>query len=753
MPEFELESAIKFLVDPKSIEQVNRTVNGIKSMVGKALGAIGIGFSLRSMNQAVEEVRSVNLALESALGNMENMDEAQEKILRSSKEVMGNYEDMAKNVGDLVKNNRTLFDVDKATRFSEVMTKLTKLSGGSNADASSLISGLASSMKNGKLDSGAIESLFSRAPQAIRVLTEYYGVSEQKLRMMAQSGIIRAQDIQKAFLEAGESVDEAFSNLQPKVTDVLSSARSEFRYFIEETDELFGITKMAAEFLRKGFTFLMNGLQKIRSGVVTLSAKLGGMENTLKLLAVVAASFAIAMNFDKFIGGAKSLLSIFTKIGVKGMLIVGIIALILLAVDDFVHFMKGENSFMGTMFDKMGINADEVREKIIGAWEKIKKFFNDAFSKISAWWEKNGGSIKKGLAGFVKGIVNLVKALISPIKGWWEQNGEALLEKIGSLFNDTKELIIKAGQAIADWWAEHGDSVCELAKGAWDGLVDACGGLVKMLVDLWDILVKLFQGDWSGLWESMKTLGSDFVETLKKIFDDLYNTELGKKIFDWGADLLQKFVDGIIGTWDKAKKGVIGIANKFRALFNLDPIEIEVDDDEDPENWEDKIRRMKESGQLKLSPDDQWRGMGYDESYQRANIYYLDDDEGHTLDEAGHILDRNRDKSEEQIDAFWDSYHDYRESGEINDQMTKAIFQAASVVEDLKTFGESPVPSAGTVERTVDSHDKTTNITQNVEVNNTFNGDRASQKDISASADRVYRTSTDEMAHALMYAR
>lgn len=722
--EFTLSSAIEFLVDEKSVQKVNQTVNTIKGMIGKALGAIGIGFSLKSLNDTVEQFQSINLSLSSAVGDMENMDEVQEKILKSSKDVLGNYEDIAKNVGDLVKNNRTLFDVDNATRFTEVMTKLTKLSGGSNADASGLVSSMATAMKNGKFDSGSLEALFAKAPQAVKVLTDYYGVSEKRLRTMAQAGILKAKDIQKAFLNAGESVDKEFAQLEPKITDVLGSARSELKYFISETDEMFGITKLVAKYLREGIQFLMGGLQKVRSGVIFLSQKLGGMENTLKILAAVAAAFVIAMNFDKIVGGVKSLLGIFSKLGVKGTLIVAIITLIILSIQDFVYFMKGHKSLLGNVLERLGIDADEVRQKIFDTWEKIKDFFKGVAGKVQAWWGKNSGSIKKGLVGFLKGVVKFIKSIIGPLKEWWSENGEAVVENLKGIFVDAKDLIVRIGHDLEEFWDQYGDQIIELILQTFKGLVEAGKGLVKMLGDLWDILKDLFSGNWDKLWEDLGKLGEDFLETILSFFDNIYDSELGKKFFDWGKDMLLKIVDGLLSAFDKAKQEIQKVWNWFAGIFGV-PIEEEVVVEADTRSEYEALvdsyveRREKNS-----------RAERAKKSRAQAN-----------LDDA--II------NEGQKNEGWASG---KNAKEINDNLTYTV-KTQELEDAFKALDANSVPNSTTTTNTVDSHDKTTNVTQNVEVNQTFNGDTAVQKNMKRSADHIVETSTDQMARAMEFPR
>lgn len=735
----ELMAKIGFTVDQASINKVNQTVGSIKGMIGKALGAIGIGFSLKALNDAVEQVRGINRSLESALGQFGDMDEIQKKILDTSKDVVGNYEDIAKNVSDLVKNNKTLFDVDKATEFTDTMTKLVKLSGGSNAEASGLISSMASDFKHGRVSSGIIEQLINKVPEATKILTQYYGVNEQRLRTMAQAGLLRAKDLQKAFADAGESVNQAFEEMGPRITDVLSSARSEFKYFIEETDEMFGITQNIAKFLRSGFQTLMRWLQDARSKLQALSDKVGGFQNILKTIAAIL----IAMNFDKIVKGVQSLASAFSTMGAKGMLIVGIIALLLLTLEDLVYFMQGKDSLLGRIFDKAGIDSEKARDMITGAWGGIKDFLAKAWQGIKDWWDENGEGIIEGLKGVVQAITRIVndawktiQRIWASISSWWDENGEAITEKVVGLFGTIKDDLIAAWHAIEEWWNEHGDSVIELIAGAFTGLLDACGPLIDALKDLWELLKALITGDFEGAWESFKKIGEDLVKAFTNLAAALYDTELGKKAMDWGSEFVANFVAGIKGGYDKLKAALRNAANDIRAFFGLDPIEEEKAPlDKDVEKRLYASRRKEYEDHMK------------EVRSNRSNYYVIGVDEGLTGDELGKYLDYTRNLSSEQVSAYQESFNGYRESGEINDALTRTIYQAASVVNDLAYLGEASSPSAGTLGNSVDSRDMSTEVNQEVTINNTFNGE--GQQNSYAAAKKIGNELTRELGRPL----
>ena len=742
----ELMAKIGFTVDQASVNKVNQTVGSIKGMIGKALGAIGIGFSMKALNDAVEQFRGINRSLESALGQFGDMDEIQKKILDTSKDVVGNYEDIAKNVSDLVKNNKTLFDVDKAIEFTDTMTKLVKLSGGSNSDASGLISSMASDMKHGRVSSGIIEQLINKVPEATKILTQYYGVNEQRLRTMAQAGLLRAKDLQKAFSDAGESVNQAFEEMGPKVSDVLSSARSEFKYFVEETDEMFGITKEIAKFLRSGFQVLMRWLQEARSKLQALSDKVGGFRNIMKTLAAIV----VAMNFDKIVKGVQSLASAFSTMGVKGMLIVGIIALLLLSLEDLVYFMQGKDSLLGRIFDKAGIDSEKARDMITGAWGGIKDFLANAWQGIKDWWDENGEGIIEGLKGVVQAITRIVNGawkaiqrIWASISGWWDENGEAITEKVVGLFGTIKDDLIAAWHAIEEWWDEHGESVIELIAGAFTGLLDACGPLIDALKDLWELLKALITGDFEGAWESFKKIGEDIVNAFAALAQSLYETELGKKAMDWGSKFVANFAAGITGGYEALKNALGHAANDIREFFGLDPIF--EDDRGTPVTIDD--------GKINLLDNDTGK-FGFMPNLNPTQHTYFSNLSEEEMLEAGKAIDERLLKAKGVIDASgapkniygdptqW--WSDYPLSAQ---QLIDLDNKANNVLGGLKTFAQSANVQPQTMGNVTDSHDENYQINQEVTVNNTFNGD--GQQNSYAAAKKIETEVARELGRPL----
>lgn len=87
------------------------------------------------------------------------------------------------------------------------------------------------------------------------------------------------------------------------------------------------------------------------------------------------------MNWSKIISGAKAFITLLTKMkglfslaNLKTLAIVAAVVLLALIVEDFINFLMGNDSVIGTIFDKAGIGADNARKLFSKHGRKLKNF-------------------------------------------------------------------------------------------------------------------------------------------------------------------------------------------------------------------------------------------------------------------------------------------------------------------------------------------------------------------------------------------
>ena len=87
----ELGIALGFNIKKQDVDKVNNTITGIKDTATRLLGAIGVGFSLVSINTMVEEFTRVNNQIKSATDGLGEQREIQYDIAAAAEATRTSY--------------------------------------------------------------------------------------------------------------------------------------------------------------------------------------------------------------------------------------------------------------------------------------------------------------------------------------------------------------------------------------------------------------------------------------------------------------------------------------------------------------------------------------------------------------------------------------------------------------------------------------------------------------------------------------
>jgi len=438
----EFVNSVGFRVNKQDVQAVNSTINSIANTAKKLLGALGIGFSLKYLNSLAEEFDGIGDRIAYAAGEGANLEEIQKKILQSANNSRATYASMANSVIALKQANEKIFPLDEAATFVEYVNKLGATAGYSDSEISAMHATIKRVAASGKASANDVTRMISQTPALSKVLGESLGKTNEQLIAMGKSGQLTAETIKKAVIGSAESIDKAYGELSFGVSDALRYIRNSFGFWVDETNKMFGITDMVGRNMAKLFDKLLSLLSKARTGVQWLNDKVGGTENLIKSLLIVIGPFLLAWKFPAILSGLEKIWKFIKVISnVLHPLYITLIAIALI-VEDFIGFMQGKDSVIGYAFEKAGIDAETMRDKIIHIWGNLKKFFAgvwDSLKKIAEpvinWLKKKLGddlfeNLGEGFAGVIEFIDRLTGKL-SEDKG--EQSFIAWIIAFGAL--------------------------------------------------------------------------------------------------------------------------------------------------------------------------------------------------------------------------------------------------------------------------------------------------------------------------------
>lgn len=630
--------------------------------------------------------------------------------------------DSANIVSKLVQENSELFGtVDEAIAFNDAATMLFKTAGKTNDQIAGLMEAINKSFAKGVVDSETMSQLLEQSPEAVALLNKRLGTTSDQLEQMVTDGKISLADLKGAFVDNAAEIEAAFAGTSYKISDALLNIRNQWGLWVADMDETLGISTAIGTTMVKAFTLGMDALRRVQTRVEWLADKLGGTENLFRLIGTIAASAFGVMALPKLI----SFLSTLQKIDkallgakLKMAAIIAVIAVIALLVQDFIAFMKGDNSLIGSLFDKAGIGAENARQTILNAWTTVKEFLLTAwgvikqaaqtiFGALSAWWEENGEAVMESFSRIWEGIKTLCLALwealssaaqsiFGALKKFWDTWGETIITVFGVIWNTLISLIQPFLDAIAaiisflasvftgDWegaWT----AIKDYAAAIWQMITTIISGALTAITAIWDTAVGIFTGIFENIRnavvEKVTAIKDSIVEGFTAAID--WIKSLPEQALQWGADIIQGIVDGITGAIGKVGEAVSGVASKIKSFLGFS------------------------------KPDD------------------------------GPLSD---------FDTYMPDMIDLMAKG-ITAGREKVKGALETLTGDMSVITKANVVSPTTAAVATGSNQVSKSVVQNVEINNKFEGDRAGQQKSSEAMDKAADDSTAELARALQYAR
>lgn len=453
--------AYGFDIDKASEQKVTNSIKSVASFAKKALGAVGVVFSIAGISDLAETAANVEALKSQFTQVFEEMENQATKSLQAIADETGinvnrmksSFTQIAafgKTTGletkdSLELSNRAMKAVtDSAAFYDRSIEDVTEsmrsfLKGNYEQDAALGLSAtettrnaaatklyakefneLSEAQKQFTLlqmveDANKASGALGQAARESDTWTNQLGNFKQALIDLKAAG-------GSTFLKPAVQVLKVMTELVQKATNAvsnLSDENSELGAFVANIHTEIKKLQPAAERMLQSFR---NGVQVCVSKAQVFVNILGGIKNVLKLLVTAVTVFVLALKWSTILNGAKKLLlllqsmsKILSVANLKIMLVVAALVILALIVEDFVNFLLGNDSVIGTIFDKLGIGADNARQAVFDAFNNVKNFLSKTWQEIKAAIEKHGGSIKQSVQRIFGGIFTIVSTIFTTV--------------------------------------------------------------------------------------------------------------------------------------------------------------------------------------------------------------------------------------------------------------------------------------------------------------------------------------------------
>lgn len=713
-----------YKVDQSSEQKVEGSIKSLKSMASKVLGAVGITLSVAGIKSAIDGCVEVASSIEEmqnkfdvVFGDMRDevdkwAQEYSDAIGRNKNDIKTYLADqqnllvgfgMTRQAGAEMAEQMTSLALDLASfgNMDETasVNAMTKAVMGESEAAKTLGAVLNDSTRAQAMATLGLKGTYDKLDQLTKMQVNYQAILQQSPDAIG--------DCQRS-LDSYESTKKRYIAKLKEIKTIVG------QFFLPTYQKILSIGA-------KGLTMIRDWLQKLTD----LTDKLGGSQRVLSVLAAAFTAMLVAMNLKKIGAAITGFTKLARTIGLghgKALAFFAVFLLLALVIEDFISFMRGDKSLLGTMLERAGVDCEKLRKNIVGVWTKIKQAIGyigegirnvvvPIFEGIRTAAVVALEEIQQAVAKVAPGIAQFFKELSSGKvdKKKWTDIGESIgriavgvvaviaaVKGISAIFGviTTVISVVKAVISVIKLAFVVVKSIITVIKvvGAVISVLASAFGPVILAIAAAIAIGVLLWKNWDKIREAAGNLLEGIKTTIGNVRDAIVTgiqaaidwiTSLPAEALKWGSDIIGGIVSGIQSAVGRVGEAVKGVADKIKSFLGFS----------EPE----------------------------DGPLSDFHTYMPD-----MIDLMASGITSGKKKVKDALEGM---------TGEMS------VIAKANVVSKATGRGATGRTTGG---RTV---------TQNVNINNQFNGDRAGQQKSSEAMDKAAGDATGEMARALAFAK
>lgn len=713
-----------YKVDQASEQKVEGSIKSLKSMASKVLGAVGITLSIAGIKSTIDGCVEVASSVEEmenkfnvVFGDMRDdvdkwAQDYSDAIGRNKNDIKTYLADqqnllvgfgMTRQAGAEMAEQMTSLALDLASfgNMDETasVNAMTKAVMGESEAAKTLGAVLNDSTRAQAMSALGLKGTYDKLDQLTKMQVNYQAILQQSPDAIG--------DCQRS-LDSYESTKKRYIAKLKEIKTIVG------QFFLPTYQKILSIGA-------KGLTMIRDWLQKLTD----LTDKLGGSQRVLSVLAAAFTAMLVAMNLKKIGTAITGFTKLARAIGLghgKALAFFAVFLLLALVIEDFISFMRGDKSLLGTMLERAGVDCEKLRQNIIGVWTKIKQAIGyigegirnvvvPIFEGIRTAAVMAFEKIQQAVAKVAPGIAQFFESLSSGKvdKKKWTDIGESIgkiavgvvaviaaVKGISAIFGviTTVISVVKAVISVIKLAFVVVKSIITVIKvvGAVISVLASAFGPVILAIAAAIAIGVLLWKNWDKIREAAGNLLEGIKTTIGNVRDAIVTgiqaaidwiTSLPAEALKWGSDIIDGIVSGIQSAVGRVGEAVKGVADKIKSFLGFS----------EPE----------------------------DGPLSDFHTYMPD-----MIDLMASGITSGKKKVKDALEGM---------TGEMS------VIAKANVVSKATGRGATGGTTGG---RTV---------TQNVNINNQFNGDRAGQQKSSEAMDKAAGDATGEMARALAFAK
>ncbi|WP_303997719.1 tape measure protein [Megamonas hypermegale] len=258
--------------------QAKANILGLQnSMQSLANGAKAVGQAIIAAF-AVDRIIAFTQAIQKSADEMMNLDGRLRTITKTDEERF----DLEDRLYDLSQQNRQGmkemgnlyfkiangtkkygFNTDDFMRATDIVSKSLTIGGASTAEAQSTILQLGQALGSGFLMGDELNSLNENAQPLMQKIAEYFGKDIGELKEMGSQRELKSEDIMKAILAAGSSMDADFAKMPTTIGQSLQQITNLWDRFIQKLERGTGVFSFIAKFISNNVLWISDNIEAL----------------------------------------------------------------------------------------------------------------------------------------------------------------------------------------------------------------------------------------------------------------------------------------------------------------------------------------------------------------------------------------------------------------------------------------------------------------------------------------------------------
>jgi TP901 family phage tail tape measure protein len=231
-----------------------------------------------------------------------------------------------------------------------------------------------------------------------------------------------------------------------------------------------------------------------------------------------------------------------------------------------------------TIYEIWTTNFAGLRDATIQVWNAIVEVINAAMAEIVGFVNEQGAEII----------------------AWWNENYPLIQETFAKVSAQISITVQQFLASVYEFWQNHGEQIKAVVSATWNIIKTVVSAGIRIALGIIKIAMQIFNGDWSGAWQTFKTilqtavtaafailksLGQIVLSSLKFIVTAIINTatsvfnsslEIGRNIIQGlingiknGAGFVSDAIGSMVSNAVSKAKNELGIQSPSRVFFEI----------------------------------------------------------------------------------------------------------------------------------------------------------------------------------------